>query len=148
MADDRNNRSSTGRDRRGRFTKGNPGRPPGARHKSTLAVQALLDGEAEALTRAAIERALEGDVAALRLCLERLAPPRRDAPVAVDLPEVTGAADLVKASGAILAAVADGCLTPSEAKEIAGILATHARAIEIQDLEARIAALEAKEGKP
>jgi hypothetical protein len=54
-----------------RFRKGqsgNPsGRPPGARNKTTLAAEALLDGEAEALTRKAIERALEGDTTALRL---------------------------------------------------------------------------------
>ena len=52
---------------------GNPaGKPKGARNKTTLAVEALLDGEAEALTRKAIERALEGDSVALRLCLERI----------------------------------------------------------------------------
>ena len=33
--------------------------------------------EAEALTRKAIERALEGDTTALRLCLDRLLPPCR-----------------------------------------------------------------------
>jgi hypothetical protein len=63
---------------------GNPaGRPKGAKNKSTLAAEALLDGEAEALTRKAVEMALRGDTVALRLCLERLMPPRRDRPVAV-----------------------------------------------------------------
>ena len=56
-----------------RFRKGqsgNPsGRPRGARNKTTLAVEALLDGEAEVLTRKAIERAKDGDSVALRLCL-------------------------------------------------------------------------------
>src|SRR5215475_9848913 len=60
---------------------GNPaGRPKGARNKSTLAAEALLDGEAEALTRKAVEMALGGDTVALRLCLERLVPPRKDRP--------------------------------------------------------------------
>jgi len=50
---------------------GNPaGKPKGARHRVTLATEALLDGEAEALTRKAVEMALAGDGAALRLCLE------------------------------------------------------------------------------
>jgi Family of unknown function (DUF5681) len=41
---------------------GNPAGPPkGTRHKATIAAEALLDGEVEALTRTAIERALEGD---------------------------------------------------------------------------------------
>jgi hypothetical protein len=34
------------------------GRPKGARHKATMAAEALLDGEAKALTRKAIEKAL------------------------------------------------------------------------------------------
>lgn len=50
----------------GRFRKGqsgNPaGRPRGARNSATLAAEALLDGEAEALTRKAIQMALAGDI--------------------------------------------------------------------------------------
>ena len=65
--------------RGGRFKPGNPGRPKGARHKTTLAIEALLDGEAEALTRKAIELAKAGDLVALRLCLDRICPPRKDA---------------------------------------------------------------------
>ena len=74
-----------------RFRKGqsgNPsGRPRGARNKTTLAVEALLDGEAEVLTRKAIERAKDGDSVALRLCLERILPPRKDRPVSFALPK-------------------------------------------------------------
>ena len=91
-----------------RFRKGqsgNPsGRPRGARNKTTLAVEALLDGEAEALTRKAIERAKEGDSVALRLCLERILPPRKDRPVSFALPKMESAADAGKASTAILTA--------------------------------------------
>jgi hypothetical protein len=53
-----------------------------------MAVEALLDGEAKAIARKAVEKALEGDMAALRLCLERLLPPRRDRPVVFDLPKI------------------------------------------------------------
>ena len=54
----RNNAGTT----RGRpFQLGNPGRPKGARHRTTLAMQALLEGEGEALTRKAVEMALAGD---------------------------------------------------------------------------------------
>ena len=69
----------------GRFQKGrsgNPaGKPKGARHRATLAAEALLDGEAEELTRKAVELALAGDVIALRLCLDRILSPRRERPV-------------------------------------------------------------------
>ena len=68
---------------------GNPaGRPKGARNRATVAAEALLEGEAEALTRKAVELALAGDVTALRLCLERVVPPRKDRAVAFDLPAV------------------------------------------------------------
>ena len=73
---DRKNGASTGRNASGRFTTGNPGRKPGARHKATRAALSLLDGEAEALSRKAVELALGGDAAALRLCLERIEPSR------------------------------------------------------------------------
>src|SRR5262249_5233277 len=68
---------------------GNPsGRPRGARNKATLLAEALLDGEAEAITRKLIEKGLEGDSTALRLCLERLLSPRRDRRVEFDLPKI------------------------------------------------------------
>jgi len=63
-------------------TSGNPrGRPKGARNRATVTAEALLDGEAEAISRKLIEKALEGDTTALRLCLERILPPRRDRPI-------------------------------------------------------------------
>ena len=94
---------------------GNPaGRLKGARNKTTLAVEALLDGEAEALTRKAIEKALEGDSVALRLCLERIIPARRERATHFDMPMLAEAADARKAMGAIVAAVAEGELTPGE----------------------------------
>ena len=66
---------------------GNPaGKAKGTRNRTTLAIEALLAGEAEELTRKAIEMAKEGDGPALRMCLDRLAPPRKDAPVCFDLP--------------------------------------------------------------
>jgi len=60
-----------------RGVSGNPaGKPKGARHRATLAAEALLDGEAEALTRKAIELALEGNIFALKICLDRILPAR------------------------------------------------------------------------
>lgn len=136
----RNNVATT---RRGRpFERGNRGRPKGARHRVTLAIEALLEGEHEKLTRKAIELAVAGDVPALRLCLERLAPPRKDAPVKFDLPAVVTAADAVSASAALLEAVATGEITPDEAGRIATLLTAHKALIETCDLEARLEALE------
>ena len=63
-----------GRNTAGKFTSGNVGRPKGARNKQTLAIESLLEGQAEALTQTAISKALNGDSMALRLCMERIAP--------------------------------------------------------------------------
>lgn len=122
---------------------GNPaGKPKGTRHKTTLAIEALLDGQATALTQKAIELALEGDMTALRLCMDRLAPIRRDRPVTFDLPRIETADDLPKATQAIMEAVASGELTPSEAAELGKLVDAHAKAIEVTDLHRRLSALE------
>ena len=54
---------------------GNPaGRRVGCRNRTTITAAALLAGEAEALTRKAVEPTLVGDPTALRLCIERILP--------------------------------------------------------------------------
>ncbi|NQV87596.1 MAG: hypothetical protein HQ492_11025, partial [Woeseiaceae bacterium] len=79
---------------------GNPnGRPQGSRNKATLAIEALLDGQSEALTQKAVEMALAGDMQALKLCLERVCPPRKSRPIQIDLPKVETAADVTAAQG-------------------------------------------------
>lgn len=128
---------------RGRpFEPGNPGRPKGARHRTTLAIEALLEGEHEKLTRKAVDLALKGDTTALRLCLERLAPARKDAPVSVDLPRVNSPADAVAASAALIEAVSAGEITPDEAGRVMALLTAHRAILETGELAARIAALE------
>ena len=122
---------------------GNPaGKAKGTRNKVTLAIEALLDGEAEALTRKAIELAKAGDMAALRLCLDRIVPARRDRHVVFELPPVACAADAVKASAALVAAVADGDLTPAEAGELGKLIEAYVRALEATDFAARLENLE------
>ncbi len=139
---DGNNGPKTGRALNGRFARGNAGRPRGARHKTTLVVEALLDGEAKGLTRKAVEMAMAGDTTALRLCLERICPPRKDAPVQFDVPEMRSAADATKALGAILDAVAAGEITPSQAGSLAGLVEGFRKTLETEDQERRVVALE------
>jgi hypothetical protein len=124
---------------------GNPaGKPVGARHKVTRAIEALMEGQADALTQTAIRKALEGDGVALRLCLERLAPPRKDTPIAFALPPIKTALDTVAASASLLDAVAAGEVTPDEAGRVMALLTAHKALVEAGDLEARISALEAR----
>jgi hypothetical protein len=133
-----------------RGTSGNPnGRPKGHRNRVTMAMEELLlDGEAEGLTPKVIERALEGDMVAMRLCLERVLPPRRDRPVAFELPKIESANDVPVAARAILSACAAGALSPGEAAEIIGLLSTYARMFEDTEIEARMAALEKRMASP
>jgi hypothetical protein len=138
----RNNVAKT----RGRsFARGNPGRPKGARHRATVAAEALLDGEAEALTRKAIELALAGDGIALRLCLDRILPPRRERPVEFALPALRSAADAAAAMAAITGAVAAGEITPGEAVELARLTETFVKALEAHEFEQRLRFLEARD---
>lgn len=100
-----------GRSTDGTFTTGNAGRPKGSRNRTTVAVLGLLEGQAEALTQRAVELALGGDTVALRLCIERLAPPRKDSPVQFPLPRMVTAHDAAQAAAAVLQAVSEGELT-------------------------------------
>ena len=127
-----------------RFKPGNPGRPKGARNKATLAVEALLDGEAEALSRKALELAGSGDAAMVRFCFDRIAPPRKDRPVSFTLAPLVTAKDAVSASAALLEAVARGDLTPMEAGELSKLVANHIEALKAYDFEERLAKIEAR----
>jgi hypothetical protein len=134
----------------GTFAPGNThgkGRPAGSRNRASLAMEALLDGQAEALTQKAIDLALEGDATALRLCLERLCPPRKSRPVQIELPDATASAGVAAAQAAVVQAVATGDLTPDEGTALAGMLEARRRAIETVDIENRLTALEKERTK-
>lgn len=137
--------SSESRDGKGRFAKGNPGKPKGARHQTTMAIEQLLGNEARRLTRKAIKAALDGDTAALRLCLERIAPVRKGRIVTVsNFPKVSSAADVPNALSSLLQAVATGDLTTDEADAIASLCSRYVTAVEAVEHEARLKALEEK----
>ena len=122
---------------------GNPyGRPEGSRNKATILAQALFDGQAEELIQKCIQMALEGDSTAMRLCIERLVPPRKDRPVNLDLPKMECVEDTVNAMAVISSGVADGELTPSEGQVLSGMVENYRKAIETTELEERISNLE------
>src|SRR3712207_3016964 len=103
-----------------------------------------LDGEADALARKAIELALDGDTVALRLCLERIAPARKERPSPFTLPELKSAADAVTASAALVQAVAAGELTTGQAAELGKLVESFVKAIEVADVVERLERLEAR----
>jgi len=68
--------------------------PRGCRDHVDFAARLLLAGEGDALTRKAVEPALPGYPAALRLCLERVVGPYRERAVEFTMPAIRNAADL------------------------------------------------------
>jgi hypothetical protein len=122
---------------------GNPaGKPPGTRHRVTQMVEALIENKAEALTERALQNALAGDGMLLKALLDRLAPPRKERPVTVDLPRLTSPADAPAIAASLLERTAAGELTPSEAAGLASLLESYRRQSELASLEARQKALE------
>lgn len=141
--------SNNGRQASGKFAPGNRlsnGRKPGSRNRTTLAALNLLDGEAERLSRRAVELALAGDVAALKLCLDKVAPPRRDRPIEIAMDRIETAADACSAISDLIAAVAAGELAPSEADAVAALIERRAKLAELSDIEQRLSVLEKAAG--
>jgi hypothetical protein len=132
---------------RGRpFKPGNPGRPKGARHKTTLAVESLLDGEAEKLTRKAIQLAMKGDTVALRICMDRIAPPRKGRAARFPIPPIKTSADVVSALAAVTAAVGRGEISSDEAMQLSTVIEVAHSAIKAVEHESRLAAIEGRLG--
>ena len=122
---------------------GNPrGRPPGARNAATVLAEQLLDGEVEGLIRKIIQKAKHGDVTALRICIDRILPPRRERPVQFAMPELRSVGDASKAISALMSAVAKGELGASEAAELSKLIENYVRAVEATELEERLLNLE------
>ena len=80
-----------------------------------MAALAIMEADAETISRKAVELALGGDLTAIRIVLDRLVAPRRDRPVEIALPKIVTASDLVAAASAIVEAIEEGAVTPSEA---------------------------------
>jgi hypothetical protein len=122
---------------------GNPdGRPRGSRNKATLLIERLLDDDAKSITEKAIELAKAGDSTAIRLCLDRIAPARRDRHISFKLPKLEKPEHAVEAAAAIVEAVAGAELTPSEAAEMMKLVEGYTRILEAEDHEQRLRALE------
>ncbi len=94
-----------------------------------------------------ITKAKGGDAIAARAIFDRVWPPRKGARIQFDLPEVSKAEDLPGALAVVNRQVADGEISPDEAAVVVGLLEAQRKAIETNDLAARIAALEERQGK-
>jgi len=132
---------------KGFFKPGNKygrGRPAGSKNNVSIACQNVLDGEAEAISRRCVEMALAGDSTAMRLCMERIVPAKRDRPVTLNLPSIRDAAGVSAALDEVLQSTANGSLTIPEASGLSQILEARRRSLETVELEGRLAILESQ----
>jgi hypothetical protein len=138
--------ANSGRNADGTFAKGNSanpaGKPKGTLHRTTRAVLEMMQGEAEAVTRKAIDLALAGDSVAMRLVMERLVSPIRERPVTLAMPKISAASDLIAAASALTDAVASGDITPGEAASLSTLVGNVSKAIETIELSERLAKIE------
>lgn len=113
----------------GRFIRGGGGRPKGSRNKVTLAIENMMEGEAEAITRSCIDLAKRGDPTAMRIVMDRMAPVRKGRPIP-KLEKRDGETSIE----ALLRAVLEGEIAPEEGKEVVGLIESAARVAATQIL--------------
>jgi Family of unknown function (DUF5681) len=127
---------------------GNPaGRPVGSRNKATILAESMFQGEAEAIIRLAIDKAKQGDMTAIRLCLERVFPRLRDRATLFDLPPINGAPEALAAMTTIVAGVRGGELTAAEGSDLSKLVDHYLRALEAKDFEQRLEVMAAQPRK-
>ncbi len=135
--------------KQGKFRKGhsgNPlGRPRGTRNKATIAAEALFEGEIEGICRKAIEEAKRGNIQAIKLVLDRILPPKKEAPIFINLPPVKTGSDILEAIHRVAQAVSRGELSSTEGDCLTRIIERQAKVIEMNDFEERLKKLEERQ---
>lgn len=139
-----NSRSSTNN---AKFKPGNKcgkGRPEGSRNRVSISAMNLLKNEEIALSRRAIEAAMNGNVQMLQFCLTRiLPPPPKDEAIKLEgMPSCVDMNSAQSLSSYVLKQIAGGKLSPSQANVISGIVERHIRCLQVTDLEQRLQLIE------
>lgn len=123
-------RKNAGKTRGRPFQPGNPGRPAGSRHATTILAERLMSDDVESVVAAVLMAAKSGDMVAARIVMDRLAPVRKGAPVPFGLPPIATAEDVDHALSAVTVAMAAGDISPDEASTVAGVIELRRRSIE------------------
>ena len=124
---------------------GNPkGKTPGSGEMQRL--RASIAADVPEILAGLVLAAKGGDVQAARLILERVLPPVKaiEQPQAIDLPQGT----LTDQGRAVLRSVAAGELAPGQGAQLLTAIGTLGKIAELDELAARITALEANHAKP
>lgn len=139
------------RDDRGRFAPGNPGGPGGSRRRAfalrLAAEEAITPEHVAAMIRKATRLGLEGNLAAMRLVFERTCGRAAEAPVdaepvGITLPRLATAADCNLAIERLVDGICKGSIDRDTAKLLIDAVQARIKAIEVHELEERLAQLE------
>src|ERR1043166_1196677 len=142
---------SNGHDAQGRFTAGNPGGPGGARRRADefrrAAEGAGTPQHIEGVMRRATRMALEGNLPAIRFVMDRTCGRPAEAPIeaeplGISLPRLKSAADCNLAIQQVVDGICNGTIDRDAAKLLIDAVQARLKAIETQELEARLAELE------
>ncbi len=122
---------------------GNPaGRPRGSQNKASIRMQEMLEQKADELVDKLVELAMAGNIGALRLCLDRIVPARKNEPLPCAMPPLAKAADAVAAIAGIASAAVAGDVSADEAAKLAKVISLYVNSLEAHDFEHRLAQLE------
>lgn len=120
---------------------GNPaGRPRGALGRATK-WRLALEPHGDELFKVAVEHALSGDMAALKLCLERLSPPVKATSTPVEF--VLHGSTLSEKAESVLQAIASGVIDVDSGRKLIGAISDLGKIIEVDSILERLEALEA-----
>jgi polyhydroxyalkanoate synthesis regulator phasin len=108
--------------------------------------RAMLEPYAEELIQRVVDMAKDGDMTALKLCLDRLCAPLRPTDRLFTIDGMTDVKELSDKGELILSNVANGEITPSEAASLMNAISSQARIIEVDELERRVSELEQGNG--
>lgn len=120
---------------------GNPkGRPVGSRNKKNIVAEEFAK-DGSKVARVVMNAALEGNMQAASLVLQRLAPPLRARAEKVTF-DLNPTAPLTTQAQQVISAVANGDIDPDTGQLLVGCITALAGVKQIDELEQRLSALE------
>jgi hypothetical protein len=120
------------------------GRPKGSRHKITVLAEKLLSDDVEGVVQSVIKAAKNGDMTAARVILDRIAPPRKDSTISIELPDIKTLDDVAQAMSLVVKATASAEIGLSEADMLTKLLQGYSAALEATEITKRLDVLEQK----
>jgi hypothetical protein len=125
-------------------TIGARGKPKGAKNKTTQMAESMVGRFAEQIVGRCIQKAVrDGDMTAVKLLVDRIYPTPKDRKIHFALAKKeTGSLDVEQSIAVIADGIADGSISPSEASELTKLIDASSRLIELNEMEARLKAME------